>query len=307
MTGADDTIFDQAAAWHLAGERDDMDWDGFTTWLEADPRHGAAYDEISLADAAVAYHRGELAPFAAPTEARSARKWPVWASGALAASLAAMLAVPQLIAPATQTFASGAEPLSVALGNGSQAILAPHSHLTVTGRNGGQLVLEGGAYFTVRHDPARALAVRVGDLEVRDVGTHFDLQATQGVVRIAVSQGQVEVRGEALSDPIPLAAGQRMVFDPTNHLAKVARISPQGVGEWRQDRLTYDAEPLSLVAADLARYAGVSISVPPPLAGRRFSGTLSIHDGDSAVRDLAQLMGLDLSGRAGVYRLGERR
>jgi len=54
---------------------------------------------------------------------------------------------------------------------------------------------------------------------------------------------------------------------------------------------------------DLARYAGVSVTVPSPLAGRRFSGTLSIRDGDSAVRDLAQLMGLALSRDGSAYRL----
>jgi transmembrane sensor len=307
MTGADDRIFDQAAAWHLAGESDEMDWDGFTAWLEADPRHRAAYEEIALADAALADHRSELASFAVPARTSGARKWPFWAGGALAASLAAVLVIPQLAPPAPRTFASGADPRTIALESGSQVVLGPHSRLTVAGRHGEQLALEGGGYFTVRHDPARSLTVSAGGLEIRDVGTRFDLQTGGGAVRVEVSEGQVEVRGEALGNPVGLAAGHRLLFDPAHRLAKVAPVSPQDVGEWREDRLTYDAAPLSLVAADLARYAGVSVSVPPPLAARRFSGTLSIHDGDSAVRDLAQLMGLDLSRRNGAYRLGERR
>ena len=38
MVRADQSILEQAAAWHAACARDDMDWDGFTAWLEADAR-----------------------------------------------------------------------------------------------------------------------------------------------------------------------------------------------------------------------------------------------------------------------------
>lgn len=306
MTGADNRIFDRAAAWHLAGERDDMDWDGFTAWLEADPRHRAAYEEIALADASLADYRGELASLGESGKTGATRKWSRWVGGALAASLAAVLVVSQFTGPAARTFTSGDTARTIALGSGSEANLGPHSRLTIAGRHGEQLALEGGAYFSIRHDPARALIVRAGGLEIRDVGTRFDLQTGGDAVRVEVSEGQVEVRGEALGGPIGLIAGHRILFDPAHHLANVARVSPQDVGEWREGRLTFDASPLSLVAADLARYAGVSVSVPPPLAARRFSGTLSIHDGDSAVRDLAQLMGLELSRRDGAYHLGER-
>lgn len=306
MTGADDRIFDRAAAWHLAGQREDMDWDDFTAWLEADPRHRSAYEEIALADAALAEYRGELAGIGEVEKNGAAGKRRLWLGGALAASLAAVVAVSQITVPASQTIASGDEPRTVALENGS-VVLGPHSRLTVTGRHGEQLALEGGAYFSVRHNPARTLVVRAGSLEIHDVGTVFDLQTGGDAVRLEVSEGQVDVRGEALGSPIGLIAGQQMLFDPAHHVAKVARVSPQDVGEWREDRLTYDAAPLSLVAADLARYAEVSVSVPPPLAARRFSGTLSIHDGDSAVRDLAQLMGLEISRRDGTYYLGKRR
>lgn len=307
MTGADDKIFDQATSWHLACERDDMDWDGFTAWLEADPRHRAAYEEIALIDAALAERHDQLLAVSRPDKSAGAGRWSLWLGGALAASLAAVLVISQLASGGSQSFATDSKPRTIALASGSRVILGPHSRLTVGGRRGDQLALEGGAYFSIRHDPGRALAVSAGGLEIRDVGTRFDLQTGGDAVRVEVSEGRVEVRGQALDNPIDLAAGHRLLFDPLHHLAKVARVSAQDVGEWREGRLTYDAAPLSLVAADLARYAGASVSVPPPLAARRFSGTLSIHDGDSAVRDLAQLMGLDLSRRDGAYRLGERR
>lgn len=311
MTGADETIFAEAADWHLASARDDIDWGGFTAWLEADPRHRSAYDEIALADAALEQHRDVLAPLvretekAAPVARFGRRKWPIWTGAALAASLAAVPILPQITAPQPETFSSGAAPLTVALEDGSSVLLAPHSRLTLAGRHKDQLALTGGAYFAIRHDPDRQLAIDAGSLEIGDIGTRFDVQTNGKAVRVEVSEGQLEVHGDALGETVRLRAGRRLLFDPAHRLASVAPVTAADVGEWREGRLTYDAAPLTLVASDLARYAGVTVSLAPGLAERRFSGTLSIRDGNAAVRDLAQLMGLKLSRGAGAYRLDE--
>jgi transmembrane sensor len=308
MNRADDTIFEQAARWHLASAGDGMDWDGFTRWLEADPRHHQAYDRIALAAAALDDHRSALTALAEEASAQpSSPKWPLWSGGALAASLAMLLIVPQFTAPDPQSFASGPAPLQIALQDGSKVFLGPQSRLTVAGRHGEQLALQGGAFFAIRHNAARRMTIGVGGLEIGDIGTRFDVQTDSKIVRVEVSQGRVELRGEALGKPIDLPAGRGILFDPAHEVATVAAVREQDVGEWREGRLTYDAAPLSLVAADLTRYAGVSVKVPAPLAGRRFSGTLSIRHGDSAVRDLAQLMGLDVSRRGRSYQLAERR
>jgi transmembrane sensor len=310
MNGADDSIFEQATDWHLAITRDDMDWDGFTHWLEANPRHRAAYDEIAMADAELQDHPNELAEFAdlpevEPAGQRRIPKWPLWAGGVVAASLAVILVIPQARAPGTQTFVNGDESRTITLPNGSEVVLGPRSKLTIAGEHSDRLALEGGAYFAIHHEPDRTLTIAAGGLAIGDVGTRFEVQTNGEAVRVEVAEGQVEVRGQALGQAIRLPAGRRILFDPTHKLATIAPVMARDVGEWREGRLTYDAAPLSLVAADLARYAGVSVTVPPPLSGRRFSGTLSIHDGDSAVRDLAQLMGLRMSGNGRAYRVDD--
>jgi transmembrane sensor len=304
MSGADGRIFEHAVHWHLASARDDMDWDGFTAWLEADPRNRAAYDEIAMADAALEDHRTVLQSFAEKAERGNVRRWPLWAGSALAASVAALLVVQQVAGSRSQTFVSSDKSKTIALQDGSEIVLGPHSKLTVAGSRGDQLALVGGAYFAIHHDPERPLTIRAGELEIGDIGTRFEVQTNGDAVRVEVSKGRVELRGDVLDQMIELSAGRRILFDPAHKLAVVAAVASRDVGEWREGRLTYDAAPLSLVAADLARYAGVSVSMPPPLAARRFSGTLSIHDGDTAVRDLAQLMGLELSRSGGAYRLG---
>jgi transmembrane sensor len=106
-----------------------------------------------------------------------------------------------------------------------------------------------------------------------------------------------------LTKPVQLVAGRRLQFDSAASRAVVSDIEAQAVGEWREGRLTYDSAPLQLVASDLARYAGTDLVVPDALAQRRFSGTLFIGDGDSAIRDLAQLMELEVHRDGDAYRL----
>jgi len=300
----EDTIIEAATAWHLASETDAMDWDAFTTWLEADPRHRAAFDQVALADAAVCDYRTELATaFAANDDevaAPSRRpRWLAFGGSAIAASLVALLAFQQLM-PGAQTYQTGAQSRTVALADGSTIQLAPHSNLEVDGK---QVTLDGGAWFDIRHDPSRRLSVSAGGVEISDIGTKFDVQAVGGQVRVGVAEGRVRVSSAAMSSPVELAQGQGLDFDPKAGAATVSRLAGGDIGGWRSGRLSYSAAPLSLVAADLTRYAGVTVTVADNLGDRHFTGTLVIGDGKTALRDLSQLMDLEVGGSGGNYRL----
>jgi transmembrane sensor len=74
----------------------------------------------------------------------------------------------------------------------------------------------------------------------------------------------------------------------------VTAVDTGRIGTWRQGRLVYESAPLTLVATDLGRYAGIHLEVPANLKDRRFSGMLAIADAKRAPRDLAQIMGLAL-------------
>lgn len=302
-----------AADWHVASEGDDFDWDGFTAWLEADPRHASAYDEIALTDALVRDHATVLATVAAEQGADETvvafaprRRWPLWAGGAVAAALVAILVVPRFAERAPQVYETGAAARTLALADGSQIVIAPRSRLEIAGRDQARMKLAGGAWFDIRHDPARALAIAVGDETIRDVGTAFDVQNTPEGLRVAVAEGALSVASDTLDQSIRLEAGHALALDRRNHRAQVAPADAGTVGEWRQGRLTYQQAPLRLVADDLARYAGVVVEVDKTIAERRFSGTLITGNGKAAARDLSELMGLALDVGADGYLLRER-
>lgn len=310
MNGEMDRIVAEAAAWHAASDTDDMDWDGLTLWLEVDPRHAAAYDQMMLTGAIIDDHRETLAPrIAVPTNDEEAgpsvprrAKWLGWGGGAVAAALVATLLVPRLAEPDPAVYVTGATTRSIALDDGSRIELAPHSRLEVAGRHQDRLALAGGAWFDIRHDPGREMAITADGLTISDIGTRFDVQ-TAGGVRVAVADGRVKVSGARLSRSIELAQGSSLQVDGRTHVARVRAVPGDQIGAWRSGRLSYDGAPLALVAADLSRYAGVKVVVADAVAARQFSGTLVIGDGQAALRDLSRLMGLRLDRRDGGYRL----
>jgi len=296
-----DRIEDQAWQWHCALQGDDADWDGFTAWLEADPAHRTAYDEVALLDDALDEQRARLDVIVPSDDDTSAagkgRRWALWAGGAVAAALALFVAVPMLepgnVAPQDYRTAVS-QTREIALDDGSRITLGPSSHLTVAGSLQDKIALEGGAWFDIRHDPDRKLTVTASGRQITDIGTQFDVVAVPGYLHVAVAEGQVAVQSaDQDTKPIQLSAGRSLSIDAKASAATVRQVEPQDIGSWRAGRLVYNDAPLLLVAADISRYVGRQIIVSPDLASRRFSGVLAAEDGAKLVDELDDLMGLE--------------
>lgn len=295
----DEQITAQALRWHAASLRDDCDWQQFTEWLEASPLHRQAFDEVALLEDRIARHRGELAralPAAAPRGARLWRR--AWVGGAIAAGMAlvaVIIARPVLpfLPGATETYlAQAGAQRALSLRGGVQVTLAPGSSLRVAGRHDQNLQLEGSAWFDVPHDPSRTLEITAGDYRVRDIGTRFEVTHDAGQLKVSVSEGQVGVVLPGRAQPAPVNAGQRLLVAGDPPIAEYGEVAADDVAGWRTGRLVFRNEPLSMVASEVGRHAGVTVTVDTSLAQRRFSGVLPIGDGSQLVEDLGGILAL---------------
>lgn len=276
------TIDEQALTWAVrVGDAAFADWDGFTAWLESDPAHAERYDAIvaRVADAA-----GQLATLPAPAirplmqdlaPARPTRRWLVGTG--LAASVACVLGYgawsvqPQ---PYTVETAAG-DSRTVQLGEGTSIALSGGTRVVLDRRDDRVASLESGqALFTVRHDEAHPFRVRVGDDELVDVGTVFDVKLAPGVTRIAVSEGAVVFNPHR--EAVRVDPGRTLVSDAVARSVTLGNIDSSSVGGWRDGRLSYQGEPIGEVAADLSRALGVSIAAAPDVSRLPFRGTLAV-------------------------------
>lgn len=245
---------------------------------------------------------------------RTASKRPFWRGGRgrwLAVTAAAALAAIAFVAaPRLQSligqpdtadsFATRTgEQMQVTLPDGSQVSLGARSKLTVAYTHAERNVrLESGeAFFAVQKDPSRPFRVHVLDGIVTAVGTAFDVRTTNDRIRVAVSEGTVQVSSPAptLSKRIALSLtghgkmapalarltrGEAISFQSRSagsaaERVALSRVDPSEPARWRDGWLVYRDEPLREVLADVARYVDRDLIVSNTLAmNSHFTGAI---------------------------------
>jgi transmembrane sensor len=181
---------------------------------------------------------------------------------------------------------------AVSLDGGIQVLLAPGSAMQVSGRHAERIRLTGGAWFDVPHDPQRELVIQAGPYQVRDIGTRFEVVSAANQLKVAVAEGQVGVVLPGQAQPARVNAGQHLLVAGDPPIAEYGEVAAEDVAGWRAGRLVFRNEPLSMVAAQLGPHAGLTVTVDPSIAQRRFSGVLAIGDGSQLVAQLRQIMDL---------------
>jgi transmembrane sensor len=283
MARDEDEIDAAALDWAIrTGEPDFADWEAFTAWLEADPRHAARYqalqaDADDLADLVPAT---APLPMQRPQRVASARSAPRrWLAGAVAAALTGVVGV-SVLQTRSDPYVVETGPgvtRTVALGDGSSIALNGGTRLTLDHRDKRYAVVDRGeALFTVRHDAARPFKVKVGGDELIDVGTVFDVIRSDGKTWVAVAEGALifNPRKEA----VPLPAGRALSTADGVGDVQVSDIATAAVGSWQRGQLDFAGAPLEEVAAALSRAMGVRLTVAPPIAARTFRGTIALAD-----------------------------
>jgi transmembrane sensor len=297
----DQQILEQAAAWQASMSGDAPDFEGFVLWLEASEAHRLAYDQLTMLDDIIEQHSGDLHSTMPANDDGEARinHWR-WISAVAAVVLLGLVAVPFLNFDnaVTDTTAVG-ETRQIALGEATSIALdADSAIITNRGDDRSAELLRGRAHFDVTHDASRPFTVDVGQYQVRDLGTRFDIRKDGDDFVVEVAEGSVSVDGNGLT--IQAVEGERISVN--NGKAKKSQIDSASVATWREGRLVYQGELLTQVIADINRYSKKKVALDPALAGQRFSGVLIIGDGSQLARNVADLMGLSLE----VTETGER-
>ena len=296
-----------AAGWALrlqAPDAGEAEWLAFASWLEATPGGRAAYDAaMSLWLLADTVDETEVLARAAIT-----RRWPGTTAiglGGLSAIVVAIVAGAIVLAPtprhspvapmASVYATAKGERRTVRLADGTQIDLSSASRMMVALAPGSRHVtlIDGEAAFTVTHDPHRPFAVSVGDREVRDLGTEFDIRIAGPQIRVSVKRGLVEVAAKnGQSDaPIALGAGRQLRHDQGSGVSTVAPAPIAEAFAWKQGRLIYRDQPLRVVVDDLNRTFPHAVRIEGQrTAALRFTGVLAVGGEDATIRRLVGLL-----------------
>jgi transmembrane sensor len=163
---------------------------------------------------------------------------------------------------APQTFATVAKPKTDTLMDGSIVTLNKKSSLVLAERfnkRERRMTLTGEAYFEVAHDATRPFVVDVQDLEVKAIGTAFNIDNTTdaGIVSILVTNGKVQVASRV--ETKFAVKGENAIYDlKTGHILIETKQNDNKLA-YKTHQFHFDETPLGLVVLELSKAYNVSI------------------------------------------------
>lgn len=304
---------DQAIAWLLRLRDTPADAQiqrAFANWLTADPAHQLAYRQAEAQWAWMEPFKQQA--FSARDEAlryrpslrkSSRRQWLAY-SVAATALLAVGLGIfsPQGWYGLPHSYSTGkGQRQSMTFSDGTTLEMNTDSEVRVHFNHGQRHVdlVRGEAFFNVAHDAERPFIVHAGNLQVRDIGTAFDVYKQTDRVSVAVQEGKVEMIGHG--NRRELIAGQQLAYSNDHRFVEAAQTDIAAATAWRQGQLIFRGRRLAEVLTEIGRYHDILIRVPDPqLAELRINGSFRTEQLDSMLNAVTTLLPIK------VKHLGER-
>ncbi len=326
-----DPVGQAAAEWVLRLDRGltAAEQDAYSQWLAADPRHGEAiaehrwgWDELDrlagIQDSVHALPDPDLLR-PAPSE-RVVRYWPQLLATAAAVILAAVVwwprPAPVVLPPVpavAPSYALAAPIEERTLADGSVVTLNRGAQIDLAFTAGERRVklLRGEASFAVAKNPARPFIVSAGGVDVRAVGTVFNVRLGNHDVEVVVAEGKVGVRGpvaaaasaaagENLPPPaeVLLTASQQVVV-PIESAAPVTAVATLDEAEiarrlaWQPRLLDFTDTAMADIVAEFNRRNVVQLRLADArLEAMRLSATIRSDNVEGFVRLMESDFGL---------------
>lgn len=265
-----------AAEWFAKRDRGltAAEQDEFLQWLAAHPRHGewfALHRRLGGDFSVLAQWRPEHSEEPNPdllARPRRRLRWLMPLGLAAAASLALAFVWWQAAMPAVETeVANAAAYERRILADGSTVELNRGAVVTVAFTAGERRVVlvRGEALFTVAKNPARPFVVRAGGVDVRAVGTAFNVRLDAASLEVLVTEGRVQVQSPpaAGTSAVPAIAPPEVTAGQRATVSLTAATQPQIVAvsaeesarllAWQPQLLDFSSVPLGRAIVEFNR------------------------------------------------------
>ncbi|MEM8976667.1 MAG: FecR domain-containing protein [Pseudomonadota bacterium] len=310
----------------------DGDLDAFFAWFGADDRNAQAWAEIEYLRAAATssdieskvetrlHRRTTEMPAASPPGkpvpqrefARTAQRSPSRAGmyiAALAASIAFVVVINNVqdlwISLQADHETRTGEARRVILPDGSSIHLSARTAVAVEMRDDLRRVhlLKGTAFFNIVRDEGKPFVVRHGRVNIRVVGTSFEVRSMISGSSVSVRSGGVSVSREPRkpSDVTEahtsalLRTGEQIRLVRATGQSTKSNIAPTDVAPWRSGRLVVrDWTAKDVYQALRSHYPGYVLNGSLGFSSTRLTGVYDLQNPESALRIFAAAQGLRL-------------
>ena len=187
----------------------------------------------------------------------------------------------------------------VTLPDGSNVWLNHNSSLkypSMFSGNNRNVELDGEGYFEVVHNSRMPFIVKAGEIEIKALGTAFNVMAYTEEDRIETSliNGHVELlRTEPDGKQILLLEMKPTdlaVFQKSNDEISIRTINDDRYFSWKDGKLVFNKEPMGEVVKKLSRWFNVDIQIKDPALQELTYTATFVHETLTQVMDLITLV-----------------
>lgn len=299
-----------------ANEEDFAHWE---TWRAAHPEHASLMDEAKMMLVGLEF-RPQKIPYAeksaewraleqrlqlpqkeAQVRRIGRRRWISIAAAVVALLIAGWFVADYLSEPIWLNIQTGyGEIKTISLPDGSEVTLNAHSSLHYPASwspgTARQVALEGEAFFEVKHGAAdEAFTVNTGEIEVKVLGTRFNVLARRNAPTVSLVDGKVQLREVTSNANIILQPGETAQLDATSRQFLVTKGKIAQQTSWINRKWIFEKTPFSEVLQRIQDEFGLKYNISDSaLLQRRASGEVSIRDRSTLFLALEVLLDIEI-------------
>jgi len=134
-----------------------------------------------------------------------------------------------------------------------------------------EVEMKGEAYFEVVPSARQPFIVKTGKEEIKDIGTHFDVNAydDEPAMRTTLLEGSVEIEGQILHP------GQQASIDKNGQLRLIDHADTEEAVAWKNGLFEFNGADITTVMRAIGRWYDVEINYEAQKDSHRFTGQIS--------------------------------
>ena len=162
-----------------------------------------------------------------------------------------------------------------------------------------EVLLSGEAFFDVYRDPDQPFIVKINALDIKVLGTRFNVSAypEDTVIQTVLEKGAVAFHPNEsgwFEKDLELSPNQMAVYNKNKRETKISNVNTQFYSSWTNGLLSFENTDLQGILKKMERYYNISLHFEDPLIGAmQISGKLDLNEGlDEAFEYIEKVAGI---------------
>jgi hypothetical protein len=152
-----------------------------------------------------------------------------------------------------------------------------------------EVELKGEGYFEVAKNKAKPFYVKVGDMSIKVLGTHFNVSAysDDNSIKTSLLEGSVKItEGKTVG---LLKPGEQAILSRSNENLEIKKVDMEEVMAWKNGLFQFEGADITTIMHEISRWYDVDVVYSGKVPVRHFEGKISRDANLSQVLKILEL------------------